>query len=136
MLAVLLILGFVATIALPSFMRPSDGLKLRTTANELQSALRSTRAAAITAGSEKVLLIDVDRHTFRSAVLPPRSFASDIDTKMTFAAAARSGKSEGGFRFFPDGSSTGGDVTLSLRGMQARICVDWLTGQVRQEQSC
>jgi general secretion pathway protein H len=55
---------------------------------------------------------------------------------MTFASGIRSAFSDGGFRFFPDGSSTGGDVTLSLHGKQTRLCVDWLTGGVHQEVSC
>ncbi len=37
----------------------------------------------------------------------------------------------GGIRFYPDGSSTGGRVTLSLEGLQMRVDVEWLTGRVR-----
>src|SRR5260370_1065900 len=83
--------------------------------------------------TETTLTIDVDRRTFGSTVVSQRAFAPDIEAKLTFASGIRSASSDGGFRFFPDGSSTGGDVTLSLRGKQTRLCVDWLTGEVRRE---
>ena len=55
---------------------------------------------------------------------------------MTYAAVIRSAASEGGFQFFPDGSSTGGEITLSLRGQQEKLCIDWLTGIVRKAAVC
>jgi len=33
-------------------------------------------------------------------------------------------------RFYPDGSSTGGSIDLSVNGEGYRIKVDWLTGGV------
>ena len=36
----------------------------------------------------------------------------------------------GAIRFFPDGSSTGGGVALSLGAERYDILVDWLTGGV------
>ncbi|NBC88790.1 MAG: hypothetical protein GVX90_04750 [Alphaproteobacteria bacterium] len=35
------------------------------------------------------------------------------------------------FRFFPDGSATGGRITLSRDERQYRIDIDWLTGRVK-----
>ena len=37
----------------------------------------------------------------------------------------------GRIRFFPDGSSTGGRVTLTSDERLYHVDVDWLTGQVR-----
>lgn len=135
LLVILIILALATALALP-MLRPSDGTQLQTAASDVKAALRATRAAAIVTNSETALMIDVNRRAFKQAGLPERSFAPDIEARLTFASTVRAGPSEAGFRFFPDGSSTGGDLTLSLRGIQARICVDWLTGQVRQEQSC
>jgi general secretion pathway protein H len=132
MLVGLAIVALTATLALPLLSQGSDGLRLQTASSELATALRLTRSAAMLRNTETSLLIDVDRRTFRSTVLPQRAFASDIEAKLTFASAVRSGQASGGFQFFPDGSSTGGDVTLSLRGRQTKLCVDWLTGEVRQ----
>jgi len=131
MLVVLAILVLVAGVAMPLLSGGSDGLRLQIAASELAAAFRATRSAAILRNAETTMLIDVDRRTFRSNVVAPRVFAPGIDAKLTFAAGIGATPSDGGFRFFSDGSSTGGDVLLSLHGQQTKLCVDWLTGQVR-----
>jgi general secretion pathway protein H len=136
MLVVLAILAVTATFAAPLLSSGSEGARLEMASSELATALRVTRSAAITNNSQTTLMIDVDRRRFGSTVFPERSFAPNIEAKLTFAKGIRSATSEGGFRFFPDGSSTGGEVTLSLRGKQAKLCVDWLTGTVRRAPSC
>jgi general secretion pathway protein H len=136
MLVVLTILALTATLAIPLLSSGSEGLRLETAASEIATALRFTRSAAIARNTQLVFLIDVDRRTFGSPVVPRHSFASNILAKVTFGAGVRSATSDGGFKFFPDGSSTGGDVTLSLRGSQTKLCVDWLTGTVRTASVC
>jgi general secretion pathway protein H len=136
MLVVLAILALAASFAGPLLSGGSEGLRLQMASSELAAAFRLTRSAAITRNAQTVLLIDVDRRLFVSTVVPQRRFAPDIEATLTFASAIRSAASDGGFQFFPDGSSTGGDVTLSLHGKIARLCVDWLTGEVRREQVC
>jgi general secretion pathway protein H len=136
MLVVLTILALTATLAMPLLSGGSEGLRLQTAASELAAAFRVTRSAAILRNTETTLIIDVDRRIFGSTVVSQRPFAADIDAKLTFASGIRSASSNGGYQFFPDGSSTGGDVTLSLRGKQTKLCIDWLTGQVRREPDC
>jgi general secretion pathway protein H len=136
MLVVLTILALGATFAVPLLSGGSEGLRLQMASSELAAAFRVTRSAAILRNAETTLMIDVDRRTFRSTVVSQRPFAPDIEAKLTFASGIRSAPSDGGFQFFPDGSSTGGDVTLSLRGKQTKLCIDWLTGEVRLGLNC
>ena len=136
MLVVLVVLSLVVTVALPLLFGGSEGLRLQIAASELAAAFRVTRSAAIMRNTDTALMIDVDRRSFRSAVVPQRSFAADIEAKLTFASGIGSTPSDGGFQFFPDGSSTGGDVALSLHGKQTRLCIDWLTGEVRRGPTC
>ncbi len=136
MLVVLAILALTTALVAPLVSGGSEGARLQMAASDLASAFRVTRSAAILRNMETSLMIDVDRRTFRSTVLSQRSFAPDIDAKLTFASGLGTGGSDGGFQFFPDGSSTGGDVTLSLRGRQTKLCIDWLTGEVRRDQAC
>jgi general secretion pathway protein H len=121
---------------MPLLSGGSEGLRLDMASSELAAALRVTRSAAITRNAQMALFIDVDRRTFGSSVVSERSFAPSIDAKLTFASAMQSAASNGGFQFVPDGSSTGGDVTLSSRGKQTKLCVDWLTGTVRKGPPC
>jgi general secretion pathway protein H len=136
MLVVLTILALAATFAVPLLSGGSEGLRLQMASSELAAAFRVTRSAAIMHNTETTLMIDVDRRTFKSTVVSQRPFAADIKAKLTFASGIRSASSDGGFQFFPDGSSSGGDVTLSLHGQQMRLCIDWLTGEVLREPAC
>ncbi|MGJ5153956.1 GspH/FimT family pseudopilin [Bradyrhizobium sp. HKCCYLR1023] len=136
MLAVLVILALAAAAAVPMLSRGTGTVSLDAATGELASALRATRAAAIVQNRVMTLSVDVDRRTFGSDVIQPRAFAPGIQAKLTYAAATGSSLAEGGFRFFPDGSSTGGDLSLELAGRQVRLCVDWLTGTVRTAGTC
>ena len=107
MLVVLAILALTTTFAVPLLSGGSEGLRLDMASSELAAALRVTRSAAITRNVQMALMIDVDRRTFRSTVVSERPFAPNIEAKLTFASGLHSGPSDGGFQFFPDGSSTG-----------------------------
>ena len=130
------IMALVATIAVPLLGHPPNTLLLESTARELADALRLTRAAAIAQNVDIALDVDVNRHTFQSSVIPLHAFASDIVATLKVAEPERVSSSHGAFRFFPDGSSTGGDVVLRLRDVEARICVNWLTGEARRSKDC
>ncbi|MBU6462913.1 MAG: prepilin-type N-terminal cleavage/methylation domain-containing protein [Bradyrhizobium sp.] len=136
MLVVLAILALTTVFAMPLLSGGSDGVRLDTTISDLSAALRVTRAAAIASNRPLALIVDVEQRTFRSNVVSRRSFPSDIEAKLTYASIIRSAVSEGGFQFFPDGSSTGGEIDLSLRGRQEKLCIDWLTGIVRKAAIC
>ncbi|MGJ4961322.1 GspH/FimT family pseudopilin [Bradyrhizobium sp. HKCCYLRH3061] len=136
MLAVLVILALAATAAVPLLSRGAGAVSLDAATSEIASALRATRAAAIVQSRMMTLSVDVDRRTFGSDVVKLRSFAPDIQAKLTYAAATQSGPAVGGFRFFPDGSSTGGDLSLGLGEREVRLCVEWLTGTVRTAAAC
>jgi general secretion pathway protein H len=136
MLVVIVILALATAVAMPILARPSDGVRLQATARDLINALRLTRAMAIARNAEVALTIDVDKRTFASAAVRTQSFGPDIAAELTFAEPERAARSTGGFRFFPDGSSSGGDVRLRLRGSEAKICVNWLTGEAQLGERC
>jgi len=135
MLAALAIVALATALAMPLAMRPSDALRLDAAAQDLVAALRLTRAAAIARNADAALTIDVERRTFASPAVPARALPADLSVKLKIAEPERA-RSQGGFRFFPDGSSTGGDMLLALRGKEVKICVDWLTCIARRAASC
>jgi general secretion pathway protein H len=104
--------------------------------SEVLGALRLTRAGAITQGEDMALILDLEAHTLRSPVIAEKRFGFDVSAAMVIAEPERLSPSRGAFRFFPDGSSTGGDIRLRLGGRDARICVSWLTGQPREGEQC
>jgi general secretion pathway protein H len=50
---------------------------------------------------------------------------------ITSAAEDAPNEHSGRIRFFPDGSSTGGRITLRAGQRQWHVNVSWLTGEVR-----
>jgi general secretion pathway protein H len=136
MLVVLAILGLIAAITLPALGTPSDSVRLRATASDLLAALRLTRAAAITSHRDMALVLDLEARTLQSPAVPQKRLAPDITAEMVVAEPERTTPSRGAFRFFPDGSSTGGDIRLHLAGRETRICISWLTGQALEGDRC
>jgi len=135
MLAALAVIALTTALVMPLALRLSDALRLDAAAEELVAALRLTRAAAIAHNTDAALTVDLERRMFSSPAVPGRSLPADLAVKLTIAEPERA-RSRGGFRFFPDGSSTGGDMLLALRGREAKICVDWLSGIAGRAASC
>jgi len=110
-----------------SLRRPQK-LRLEETARAISSALRLSRAYAVAQNSEVEFTIDAERRAFASSAVPERQTDPEILIKLTFAATGRRGPL-GTFRFFPDGTSSGGEIDLHLGDDQAKIAIGWLTGE-------
>jgi general secretion pathway protein H len=112
-------------------------VRLAAAAREVTSALRLTRSASIATNAELVWLLDVEKRSFSSAAGPAeRLLPPDIQAELKVAEPERISASRGGIRFFPDGSSTGGEIALSLKGRSVKLCVHWLTGQPAEGAQC
>jgi general secretion pathway protein H len=131
MLAVLAILGLVAALTIPTLRRPPDNLRLEAATRTLASVLRLSRAQAITRNADVVLTIHADRRIFGSSTGLTIELDQEISVEMIFAAPLRRGRAAGAIRFFRDGTSSGGDIVLTLNKRRTRISVNWLTGEAR-----
>jgi general secretion pathway protein H len=136
LLVVLAILGLAMAIALPRLLQPSPALQLDAAMRALIGAMRSTRSAAIAQNEELVLVLDVNSRSFASPVAREQTLPRDAQMALKIAEPERESPSRGGIRFYPDGSATGGEVVLSLKDKEARICVHWLTGQPVEANRC
>jgi general secretion pathway protein H len=137
LLAVLAIIAFVAAVAMPQLSgRSSDRVRLDSAARRIVTALRVSRAIAILRNTETAVVIDVEHHEFSSPATAGSSLDPDIAVELTIASTERETTARGAIRFFPDGSSTGGDIFLRLTGRQMRICVNWASGETRLGADC
>lgn len=136
MLIVLVILAMLGVMATPALGPPSDGIRLQAAVSDLLGAFRRARSAAIARNGDTSVVIDVDKHTLESTAGHAFRVSSDISLQLKVAEPERTTPSRGAFRFFTDGSSTGGNVTLKLQGKKAHVCVDWLTGRAQQGEQC
>jgi general secretion pathway protein H len=136
MLVVLAILSLAYAIAMPGFRRPATGVELQAVAHTLSGHLRAARAAAIVRGKPTVVAFKLDRQLYATEV-DGREFRFPSDMGVSLETAREEVRADGLARlvFYPDGSSTGGRISLQRDGRILIIGVEWLTGLVRQEPS-
>lgn len=107
------------------------GAKVRAASKDLIAALRFTRSQAVVKREAQVLVLDVERRAYK---VPGRDWVElpkDMQLSMLTAAQEQVGEGVAQIRFFPDGSSTGGNIELSRGEAVWRIDIAWLTGEVR-----
>ena len=131
LLVVLIVIGLLFALAPMAMNRAMPSLELRTTTRELAAALRNTRGAAIRDNRETTLTLDVEANWYRlDGRKDEREIPSDIELKLLTATVELEGEGAGRVRFFPDGTSTGGQITLARGGNSYYILIDWLSGRV------
>ena len=132
LVVVLAIVSLAASLITVALRRAPDSVRLEVAARNLASALRLARATAIGRHRETLFILDAEQRTFESALNQRGQFDADISVNLIVAAPERRG-AVGGFRFFPNGSSTGGRVDLTLNSWQATVLVSWVTGEAQLE---
>jgi general secretion pathway protein H len=107
-----------------------EGTALQASTSELAAILRRARSEAIVRNAPVSVLVDVDAPSF--GIPGERVYPVPDRLELTlFAAVTDELPSHlGEIRFFPDGSSTGGEVTLASGNAQRYVQVDWLSGRV------
>src|SRR6516162_11605942 len=130
LLVTLAVLGLALTL-IAGYKPPwSRGLGLRATAAELAAGLRLARSEAIVNNRPVAFDLDLVGHRYRVGTGTPRHLPADISLELlTIAGEVRNGR-EGAIRFNPDGSSTGGRISLADGLRRVAVGVDWLTGRV------
>ena len=131
LLVVLLIMGALITLAPAAFHKIAPGLEMKAAAREVAGVMRQARGQAIRDNREAVVLIDTERNVYRLGQdARDHTLNPALQVLLVTAASEQLDDTRGGIRFFPDGTSTGGRVTLSRNDRKFDITVDWLTGLV------
>jgi general secretion pathway protein H len=128
-IVVLAVLGFALALIVGYKPPWSSGLGVRGTAAELASGLRLARSEAISRNRPITFKIDLSDHHFQigtSAVRP-------LPVRLSIALLTVSGEQRGttgDIRFNPDGSSTGGRISIADGTQRIAVGIDWLNGRV------
>ena len=131
LLVALAVLGLALSL-IAGFKPPwSRGLGLRATASELAAGLRLARSEAILSNRPVVLDLDLAGHRYRVGTGTPRLLPPDLSLELLTISGEALSAREGAIRFNPDGSSTGGRISLADGRRRIGVGVDWLTGRVR-----
>jgi general secretion pathway protein H len=130
-LVTLTILAVLLGVAVPA-LRPSPAVELRGAAGTITTALRQARMEAIKQGKPLALIIDIERRSLRlEGKKKQRQLSERLNMELFTAESEMLEDKIGGIRFYPDGSSTGGRVTLEYDDLRSLVDVEWLTGRIR-----
>jgi len=112
----------------------SDSTEHKGVARDVVSALRYARGQALMTHQETTVTFDLAENSYkvseRDTVYP---IPQTIDVSLVTGQKELSGEGQGSVRFFPDGSSSGGRVTLERSGRALKIDINWLTGLIELE---
>ncbi len=129
---VVLALGAIIYGVLLAVPMRGGSSELKSAARALASGLRQAQTTAMVTKRDQVMTVDLDT---REYVMPgdkePRKLPEGIDLKLYTAQSEVTSQNRGAIRFYPDGSSTGGRITVSSGERKYLVDVDWLTGRVR-----
>lgn len=131
MLAVILLIGIAAAAVSISVTQGLASARVRAASSELAGALRATRAQAIVHGQEQHFDVDTRANTYHGARSDDVRLPKGLKISITSAKEDQPNDHTGRIRFFPDGSSTGGRITLQSGKREWHVNVSWLTGEVR-----
>jgi len=129
---VALVIGVLLVSLVPPLLSGMSGAtELRGAARQLAAGLRGARNEAVTRQRETVLTLDLAGHRF-GVTGDPRIVAlpESVALKLYTAQSELIDGATGNIRFFPDGSSTGGHITVSGPKLAYQVNVDWLTGAI------
>ncbi|HTP38713.1 MAG TPA: GspH/FimT family pseudopilin [Steroidobacteraceae bacterium] len=130
MLAVILLIGIAAAAVAVSVTQGLASARVSAASGELAAALRATRTQAIVHGDERNFDVDTRANTYRADEGKTVRLPKGMRIGITSAREDQVNATTGRIRFFPDGSSTGGHITLQRERRQWLVNVSWLTGGI------
>ena len=129
LLLVIVLIAAITTLTVGLLGVGGKGSRLRSAARTIATELRYTRAQALTTGVPQRFTMDLDTRAWSSGthhgVLP-----SSLQIRFDGVRQEQTGARDAAIRFFPDGSATGGRISLRTQGVGWRVDVRWLTGEV------
>lgn len=131
LLVVLAIASLLIAFVVPFGGGHADRAELARSVADMASALRITRSRAIHDDRPEALVVDVGQARYRGAgIAAIGSFPAGTRLTLVTTEDEKENAALGLIRFFPDGSSTGGGITVVRGALRYDVVVDWLTGAV------
>jgi general secretion pathway protein H len=128
-LIALAIVALMVTVSVPMMTSGGNGLDLAV--RQAETELR--RAQSMAVRTNRIVEVAID--TSRGQVGGQHIAQAQPPVLLHVSTTADQKRSEaaGTIRFFPDGGSSGGGITLAQNGKSTQVLVDWLTGRVSVE---
>ena len=131
LLIVLTLLVGLLTLVPAFFSKGISTAELKSSARLISSGLRAVRSQAVARNAESVFLLDVEqRQFFVGENGPVTELPEKLHLQLNTAKSEQRTDAVGGIRFFPDGSSTGGEIIASNQSDKLKVAVNWISGKV------
>lgn|GEM_PF-188469 len=132
MLIVLVIAAILMATLIPNFAPAIARAQLYSATRDIASALRHTRGLAMVTKRDALFELNIEHHSYRVTGRPKAyPLPPEVELSLYTTATETMDEGTGRIRFFPDGSATGGRVTLTANKQKKVVDVNWLTGEVR-----
>lgn len=134
-LLVLLLIGLAFTMVPRMMGTGVSGAELKSNVRAVAAAMKLARDAAINTRREAFVTLNVESREFTTTFEDKtHKLNEQLVVKLFTSQADQINEQTASFRFYPDGSSNGGRVTLAAgdatNAREIAIDVDWLTGRV------
>ncbi len=131
LMIVLMIMALVAALVMPMLGGGVSNTEMRSAARQLASGLRLARSEAVSQRRETFLVLDLAGRRFKVDRDPQEhALPHDLELKLFTAQKDLVDETTGSIRFYPDGGSNGGRITVGSGERKYEVDVDWLTGRV------
>ena len=131
LLIVMALMAILAGVVMPMFGGGVSTTELRGSARQIAAGLRSARSEALAQRRETFLVLDVAGKRFKVDRDPrEHKLPAGVELKLFTAQNDLVDASTGAIRFFPDGGSNGGRITIAAGTRKYEVDIDWLTGRV------
>ena len=125
LLMVIVLIALMMALVGTSISRSVSNAELRSASRGLLAALRYTQTHAIVTHQEQILTIDMENLSYQAPDRKVISFPEGIEVSMVTAESELLSDQVGGIRFFPDGGSTGGQVTVHVNNRHQQCAQPW-----------
>jgi general secretion pathway protein H len=132
LMLVLVVLVIAYGIASPMVANLNGSGDLKSSTRLIAAALKRARNDAIVGRKETPLTFDLEARTLAIEGEPKKlQLPVKLELQLYTVQQELATDKVASIRFYPDGSSTGGRVTVGRDEARFEIDVDWLTGRVR-----
>ena len=125
------VIGLLTSLAAPRFAAMMPGAILRQTTMVLAADLRGARNKSIAEGKAVAVSFDSqERHYGISLGSDDVDWPEKVRFEIVVPESMFSKENQPQIWFYPDGSSSGGEILCSSSGRSYRVKVNWLAGWV------
>ena len=130
MIISLALIGMLIGISSQLIRGPGGRIEIESSMRGLCRSLRASHALSMARNNEIIFRIDYNKHSYFSDGIQERFLSKDIIINAITSRYGPQNETLNTITFFPDGSSSGGDIFLALGSYKAKISVNWLTSEV------